>query len=68
MFKKKKAKPAVEIGLNLAPLLESLGLEKFTDRVLGLIEEGRLEVKVEIGKKKGKVPASLTVRLKKAEK
>ena len=69
MVKEKESKPAVEIGLNLAPLFERLGLEKTLDKVLDLIQKGKIEVKVEVGgKKKGKFPASLTVRLKRAEK
>ena len=69
MIKGKESKPAVEVSLNLGPLLESLGLERTVDKVLDLIQKGKVEVKVEVGaKKKGKFPASLTVRLKRAEK
>ncbi|GEM_PF-2316660 len=66
--KKEKPKAAVEIGLDLSGLLESLGLGKTVDRVIELIKQGKLEVRVELGgKKKGKLPASVTIRLKKAE-
>lgn len=69
MFKRKEERPAVEVSLNLGGLLESMGLEGTVDRVLDLIQKGKLEVRAEIGtKKKGKVPVSLTARLKKAEK
>jgi hypothetical protein len=69
MVGKKKSKPSVEVGVNLSGLFEKLGLEETIDRVLKLIQEGKLEVKVEFGtKKKGKVPAKVTVKLKKAEK
>jgi hypothetical protein len=69
MLKKKKSKPAIEVGVNLGGLLEKLGLETTADKVLSLIQEGKLEVKVEFSAKgKGKTPASISVRLKKAEK
>lgn len=69
MLKKKKSKPSIEVGVNLGELLEKLGLEETVDRVLKLIQEGKLEVKVELGtKRKGKAPAKVTVKLKKAEK
>ncbi len=68
MLGEKKEKPAIEIGLNLGDALESIGLADIADKVLNLIKEGKLEIKVELGKKqKGKIPATLTVRLKKAE-
>lgn len=68
MFGEKKEKPAIEVSLNLGGLLESMGLGGTVDKVLDLIQKGKLEVRVELGtKKKGKIPASLTVRLKKAE-
>ena len=68
MLGEKKKKPAVEIGLNLGDALEGMGLADIVDRVLNLIQQGKLEVKVELGtKKKGKIPANLSVRLKKAE-
>jgi len=64
----KKKKPAIEIGLNLGDALKSMGLTDMVDRVLNLIQEGKLEVKVELGTKKtGKIPANITIRLKRAE-
>lgn len=69
MFKKKKGRPSIEVGVNLGGLLEKLGLEETVDRVLRLIQEGKLEVKVEFGARgRGKTPAKVVVRLKKAEK
>ena len=68
MFKKKEEpKPAIEIGLNLGGLLTSMGLEGIIDRVLDLIQKGKLEVRVELGPKKGKIPTSVIVKLRKAE-
>ncbi len=69
MLKKKKSKPAIEVGVNLGGLLEKLGLGETADKVLKLIQEGKLEVKVEFNARgKGKTPANIGVRLKKAEK
>lgn len=66
--KKEKAKASVEIGLDLSGLIESIGLGKTADRIIDLIKQGKLEVRVDLGgKKKGKFPASVTIRLKKAE-
>jgi hypothetical protein len=68
VFKKKEEpKPAIEIGLNVGGLLESMGLESIVDRVLDLIQKGKLEVRIELGTKKGKIPASVVVKLRKAE-
>ncbi len=68
MFKEKK-KPAVEVSLNFEGLLASMGLEGTVDKVLDLIQKGKLEVRAELGtRKKGKVPINLMARLKKAEK
>ncbi|HDI12892.1 MAG: hypothetical protein DRN83_00365 [Hadesarchaea archaeon] len=68
MLGEKKKKPAIEIGLSLGDALKSMGLADIMDRVLNLIQQGKLEVKVELGTKKtGKVPANITIRLKKAE-
>lgn len=68
MLGEKKEKPAIEIGLNLGDVLKNMGLADIMDKVLNLIQQGKLEVKVELGTKKtGKIPANITVRLKKAE-
>lgn len=68
MFGEKKEKPAIEIGLNLGEALKNMGLADIAERVLNLIQQGKLEVKVELGRKKtGKAPANVTIRLKKAE-
>ncbi len=83
VFKKKEKKPALEINLNLIPLLESLGLDKIlaqateaakkgqtqiVDKVAARIQQGDMEVLVNVGNKKRKVPVSFTLRLKKSEK
>lgn len=68
MLEEKKKKPAIEIGVNLGEVLGSIGLSDIADRILNLIQQGKLEVKVELGtKKKGKIPASFTATLKKKE-
>ena len=66
----KKQKPKASIGFefDLSGLLDTMGLGKMADRVINMIKEGKLEVRVEFGgKKKGKLPATVTIRLKKAE-
>lgn len=67
---KDKSKPAIEFGVNLEGLLDKVGLGEMTDRVLKLIQEGKLEIKVEISARggKGKPPANISVRLKDAGK
>lgn len=65
---KKKPKASIEVGFDLSGLLDTLGLGKMMDRVINLVKEGKLEVRVELGgKKKGKLPATVMIRLKKAE-
>ncbi|MEW6222389.1 MAG: hypothetical protein AB1476_03595 [Candidatus Hadarchaeota archaeon] len=81
MLKKKEKRPALEINLNVIPLLESLGLGKLLDqaaeaakkgqtdiieKIAAKIQQGEMEVKVNAGGKKKKVPISFVVRLKKA--
>ncbi len=76
----KEKKPALEIYLNLAPLLESLGLGEALDKMMENIQKGKLnvwekvaskvqrgeaEVKLTVGKKKKKIPIVLNIRLKK---
>jgi len=76
----KEKKPALEINLNLVPLLESLGMGEAIDRMIEGVQKGKTnvldklatkiqrgeaEVKVTIGKKKKKIPIVLSVRLKK---
>lgn len=66
--KKEKPKASVEVGFDISGLLDTMGLGKMADRVINMIKEGKLEVRVELGgKKKGKLPATVTIRLKKAE-
>ena len=66
--KKQKPKASIEVGFDLSGLLDTMGLGKTVDRVINLIKEGKLEVRVELGgKKKGKLPATVMIRLKKAE-
>jgi hypothetical protein len=80
MKKKRERSPALEINLNLIPLLESLGMEEAVDRIVEAIKKGKTEVidkfaarvqqgemelKVSVGKKKRKVPISFVVKLKK---
>lgn len=82
MLKKKEKRPALEINLNLVPLLESLGLDEtvertaqtvrkgkteILDKLVSRAKQGQMEVTVNIGKKKKKVPISFVVRLKKAK-
>lgn len=69
MLKKKEQKGiGVEVGLNLGPLIESLGVPGIVDKVLKMIQQGKIEAKVEVGLgKKRKVPVNFTIRLKKAE-
>ncbi len=82
-FKKKEKEPALEINLNLIPLLESLGLDKVItqatdaakkgqtqviDKIATRIQQGGMEVQVSVGNKKRKVPVSFTLKMKKQEK
>lgn len=64
--KEKKTSPVVEIGLNIGALVEQFGLDKTLDKVLGLVQEGKVEIRVEIGGKEKKVPANLVLKLIKA--
>lgn len=64
----KKRKPAIEFGVKIEDILKNVGLADTVDKVLNLIQQGKLEVRIELGKqKKGKLPAKVTVRLKKSE-
>jgi hypothetical protein len=66
--KKEGKHPTVEIGVDLGSVLDGLGIGKMLDKVLGMIQDGQLELKVEVPmSKKGKVPIGFMVRLKKAE-
>jgi len=66
--KKQKPKASVGFEFDLSGLLDTLGLGTMADRVINMIKEGKLEVRVELGgKKKGALPATVTIRLKKAE-
>jgi hypothetical protein len=80
MLKKKERKPALEINLNLVPLLESLGMSEAMDQVIKTIQKGKTEVldrllakaqqgqvkvEVSVGGRKKKVPINFVVRLKK---
>lgn len=83
MLKKKKEKsPALEINLNLIPLLESLGIGKILEqaaeaakdrkaeiinKLVAKLQEGEMKVSVSAGGKKAKIPISFVVRLKKRE-
>lgn len=77
---KKEKKPALEVNLNIIPLLESLGLDETLERITGSVQKGKTEVldklvakaqqgKVEmtlsVGNKKKKVPISFVIKLKK---
>ena len=77
---KKEKKPALEINLNLVPLLESLGLGEALERAVEEIQKGKAElldklatkvqrgeaeIKLSIGKKRHKLPIVLNIRLKK---
>ena len=69
MMGNKKTRPALEVGVNIDGLLRGIGLEDIADRVLELIQDGKIEIKVDINtKSKGKFPANFSVRLKRAEK
>jgi hypothetical protein len=76
----KEKKPALEVNLNLVPLLESLGLGKaldqlienvqrgkvnVLDRLASKIQRGEAEIAVSIGRKKKKIPIVLSIRFKK---
>lgn len=77
---KKEKTPALEINLNLLPLLESLGVDEYIDQVVksakkgktevldklvAKAQQGQVELKLNVGKKKKKIPISLVVKLKK---
>lgn len=80
MLGKKKRRPVLEVSLNLIPLLEGLGLDKTLDQTMKAVQEGKtdiiekiatriqqgkLELSVNVGRKKKRVPISFVVRLKK---
>jgi hypothetical protein len=83
MLKKKKEKsPALEVNLNLIPLLESLGIDKILkqaaetakdgeagiiNKLVTKLQAGEMEVSVSAGGKKTKIPISFVVRLKKKQ-
>jgi hypothetical protein len=77
---RKEKKPALEINLNLVPLLESLGLGEAVDKLIESIRKGKTdildalvtkiqrgeaEVKVSVGRKKKRIPIVLSIRFKK---
>jgi len=79
---KKQKRPALEINLNLIPLLESMGMGKIleqaaeavqkgktgvVEKIATQLQQGQMEVLVNAGGKKKKVPISFVVRLKKAK-